>query len=444
MAKFEYKQRIADLLLASKLRSAGAVLVQGPKWCGKSTTASQIAESSLMLGTPKVLHETRNLLSIEPSLVMNGATPRLFDEWQTIPELWDTIRSEIDNRQEMGQFVLTGSAVPLESNEIQHTGTGRFAWLRMRPMTLWESQESTGDVSLAEIFDGVTRKIMGTNKHSLQDIAYILCRGGWPISLSQQLEDALNTAYNYVDAIAESDLSRVDNTMRNPMRVRRLLRSLGRLQGTAAPISTICQDMIANDESTLSEKTIASYINALEKIFVIEDMPAWSTNLRSKTAIRTSNTRYFVDPSIAVAALGITPSKLMNDLNTFGLLFETMAVRDLRVYADAINAKVYHYRDKDELECDAIIERRDGSYGLVEIKIGGDYAIREAQNTLNTLSKKIDTDKVGKPQFRMILTAVGDYAMQLEDGCIVVPIGCLKPQPPRPLTERNCHKLPNV
>jgi predicted AAA+ superfamily ATPase len=427
MAKFEYKQRIADLLLASKLRSAGAVLVQGPKWCGKSTTASQIAESSLMLGTPKVLHETRNLLSIEPSLVMNGATPRLFDEWQTIPELWDTIRSEIDNRQEMGQFVLTGSAVPLESNEIQHTGTGRFAWLRMRPMTLWESQESTGDVSLAEIFDGVTRKIMGTNKHSLQDIAYILCRGGWPISLSQQLEDALNTAYNYVDAIAESDLSRVDNTLRNPMRVRRLLRSLGRLQGTAAPISTICQDMIANDESTLSEKTIASYINALEKIFVIEDMPAWSTNLRSKTAIRTSNTRYFVDPSIAVAALGITPSKLMNDLNTFGLLFETMAVRDLRVYADAINAKVYHYRDKDELECDAIIERRDGSYGLVEIKIGGDYAIREAQNTLNTLSKKIDTDKVGKPQFCMILTAVGDYAMQLEDGCIVVPIGCLKP-----------------
>jgi predicted AAA+ superfamily ATPase len=427
MAKFEYKQRIADLLLASKLRSAGAVLVQGPKWCGKSTTASQIAESSLMLGTPKVLHETRNLLSIEPSLVMNGATPRLFDEWQTIPELWDTIRSEIDNRQEMGQFVLTGSAVPLESNEIQHTGTGRFAWLRMRPMTLWESQESTGDVSLAEIFDGVTRKIMGTNKHSLQDIAYILCRGGWPISLSQQLEDALNTAYNYVDAIAESDLSRVDNTLRNPMRVRRLLRSLGRLQGTAAPISTICQDMIANDESTLSEKTIASYINALEKIFVIEDMPAWSTNLRSKTAIRTSNTRYFVDPSIAVAALGITPSKLMNDLNTFGLLFETMAVRDLRVYADAINAKVYHYRDKDELECDAIIERRDGSYGLVEIKIGGDYAIREAQNTLNTLSKKIDTDKVGKPQFRMILTAVGDYAMQLEDGVYIVPIGCLKP-----------------
>ena len=427
MAKFEYKQRIADLLLASKLRSAGAVLVQGPKWCGKSTTASQIAESSLMLGTPKILHETRNLLSIEPSLVMSGATPRLFDEWQTIPELWDTIRSEIDTRHEMGQFVLTGSAVPLESGEIQHTGTGRFAWLRMRPMTLWESQESTGEVSLLDLFDGVTRKIWGTNKHSLQDIAYILCRGGWPITLSQQLEDALNTAYNYVDAIAESDLSRVDNTLRNPMRVRRLLRSLGRLQGSAAPISTICQDMLANDESTLSEKTIASYINALEKIFVIEDMPAWSTNLRSKTAIRTSNTRYFVDPSIAVAALGITPNKLMNDLNTFGLLFETMAVRDLRVYADAINAKVYHYRDKDELECDAIVERRDGSYGLVEIKIGGDYAIKEAQNTLNVLSKKIDTDKVGKPQFRMILTAVGGYAMQLEDGCIVVPIGCLKP-----------------
>jgi predicted AAA+ superfamily ATPase len=260
----------------------------------------------------------------------------------------------------------------------------------------------------------------------LQDIAHILCRGGWPITLSQEPEDALRIASNYVDAIAESDISRVDETLRNPMRVRRLLRSLGRLQGSPAPISTIRQDMLANDEQGLSEKTIASYITALEKIFVVEDMQAWSTNLRSKTAIRTSDTRYFVDPSIAVAALGITPDKLMHDMNTFGLLFETMAVRDLRVYADAIDAKVYHYRDKDELECDAVIERRDGSYGLVEIKLGGDFAISEAQVTLSKLAKKINTDKVGKPLFRMVLTAVGKYALRLEDGTLVVPIGCLK------------------
>lgn len=426
MTDFEYKPRIADQLLASKLRTAGAVLVQGPKWCGKSTTAIQEANSSLMLGDPQVLHESRNLLSIDSALVLDGDTPRLFDEWQTIPDLWDSIRSAIDRRHSLGQFILTGSAVPVKTDKIQHTGTGRFAWLRMRPMSLWESEESSGEVSLDELFAGSDKKLLGENKHTLQDIAQMLCRGGWPITLSQMPEDALHTAYNYVDAIAESDISRVDDTLRNPMRVRRLLRSLGRLQGSSAPISTIYQDMLANDEQSLSEKTIASYINALEKIFVVEDMHAWSTNLRSKTAIRTSDTRYFVDPSIAVAALGITPDRLMKDLNTFGLLFETMAVRDLRVYADAIDAKVYHYRDKDELECDAIIERRDGSYGLVEIKIGGEHAIAEAQHTLKTLAKKINTDKVGVPAFRMVLTAVGKYAYRLEDGTLVVPIGCLK------------------
>lgn len=426
MSNIDYKPRIADLLLTSKLRSSGAVLVQGPKWCGKSTTAIQKAGSRLMLGNPQILNDTRNLLSIEPSLVLNGDTPRLFDEWQTIPELWDSIRSEVDERQELGQFILTGSAVPLETNKIQHTGTGRFSWLRMRPMSLWESEESSGVVSMTELFAGTSKKLFGENKHTLQDIAHILCRGGWPITLSQDTNDALLTAFNYVDAIAESDISRVDNTLRNPMRVRRLLRSLARLQGTSAPISTIYQDMLANDEQSLSEKTIASYINALEKIFVVEDMHAWSTNLRSKTAIRTSDTRYFVDPSIAVAALGITPDKLMRDMNTFGLLFETMAVRDLRVYAEAIDAKVYHYRDKDELECDAVIERRDGSYGLVEIKIGGDFAIKEAQETLNALANKINTDRVGKPAFRMILTAVGKYAMRLQDDTLIVPIGCLK------------------
>lgn len=333
---------------------------------------------------------------------------------------------EVDMRRSKAQFILTGSATPIDTDKIMHTGTGRYAWVRMRPMSLWESGESTGEVSLQALFAG-QNNIAGQCKWGLQDIAFMLCRGGWPAALDEPSKVALQTSYNYVDALAESDLSRADNTLRNPRRIRLLLRSLGRLQASQAPLSTIRADMLANDEASLSEHTIASYLTALENVFVVEDMPAWSTNLRSKTAIRTSNNRYFVDPSIAVAAMGITPDKLMEDIETFGLLFETMAVRDLRVYADALDAKVYHYRDKDGLECDAVVERRDGSYGLVEIKLGGGYGVEEAQRSLNKLHKKIDTDKAGEPAFRMVLTATGMYAYALKDGTLVVPIGCLKP-----------------
>lgn len=426
MAEFVYRKRICDEQLKRRLTTAGAVLIQGPKWCGKSTTALQFAESTLMLGSPQVFRNSQALVMTAPDYLLSGDVPRLFDEWQTIPELWDTIRYEIDRRRAFGQFILTGSAVPVDSDKIMHSGTGRYAWLKMRPMSLWESGESTGEVSLKGLFDTPDGNVRGQNSLTLQQIAYLLCRGGWPMAVSLEDADALQMAFNYVDALAEADLMRADNTLRNPKRVRTLLRSLGRLQGTQAPLNTIRQDMLANDEASLSEHSIASYINALEKVFVVEDMPAWSTNLRSKTAIRTSDNRYFVDPSIAVAALGVTPAKLIEDLQTFGLLFETMAVRDLRVYADAMDAKVYHYRDKDGLECDAVIERRDGSYGLVEIKLGGAYHIDEAQLTLNKLHRKIDTARAGEPAFRMVLTAVGQYAYRLPDGVIVVPIGCLK------------------
>ena len=426
MAVKEYKKRVADRLLADSLEVAGAVLVQGPKWCGKTTTCEQIARSKVMLGNPITFQNSQAMAQINISGLLSGDTPRLFDEWQTIPELWDAIRYEVDQRSECGQFILTGSAVPVESQKIHHSGVGRFVRLRMRPMSLWESGDSTGTVSLKKLFEEPLPDYFGQNTLELRDIAYLLSRGGWPDTLGKAERFALMTATSYVDAIAESDLSRMDATLRNPRRIRLLLRSLGRLQGTQAPISTIHKDMLSNDDSSLSEKTISSYLTALENVFIVEDMPAWSTNLRSKTAIRTSNNRYYVDPSIAVAALGVSPDKLMEDVNTLGLLFETMAVRDLRVYADAIDAKVYHYRDKDGLECDAVIERRDGSYGLVEIKLGGESAIHEAQTSLNKLQNKIDTTKVGEPVFRMVLTAVGTYALKLQDGTLVVPIGCLK------------------
>lgn len=426
MSEKVYKKRIADQLLSERLEEVGAVLIEGPKWCGKTTTAIQQAKSKVMLAHPETLQKSQTMLAINATHLLNGDTPRLFDEWQTLPELWDNIRYEVDARNEEGQFILTGSAVPVESDKIVHTGTGRFAWITMRPMSLWESEESNGSVSLHALFQGQL-DVHGECYHTLEDIAFMLCRGGWPASLGRSTRAALRVARDYYDAVVKTDFIRVDGTLRNQNRSRMLLRSLARLQGTQTAINVIRQDMLANDESTLSETTVALYIEALRKIFVVEDMPAWSTNLRSKTVIRTSPTRYFVDPSIAVSALGITPADLLDDLNTFGFLFEAMAIRDLRVYADALDAKVYHYRDKDELECDAVMELRNGRYGLIEIKLGGMANVKSAAQQLASLARKIDTIRVGEPAFRMVLTAVGDAAMRLEDGTLVVPIGCLKP-----------------
>ena len=358
-------------------------------------------------------------------MLLKGDNPRLIDEWQIIPQIWDAIRFEVDHRREEGQFILTGSAVPASTEKIHHTGTGRFAWITMRPMSLWESGESTGEVSLSELFAG-SASVEGYNKLSLDDIAFLICRGGWPGSIDKGKRAALALAYDYYYAVVKSDVARVDELTRKSERTRLLLRSYARSQGAQVSINAIRQDMLENDDDTLSEKTVQTYIGALKKIFVIEDMPAWNPNLRSKTAIRSSETRYFVDPSIAVASLGIGPADLINDLETFGLLFETLCVRDLRVYADSINGSVYHYRDKNGLECDAVIHLRNGSYGLVEIKLGGAVAIEKGVSTLTSLASKIDTTKMKAPSFLMVLTAVGDYAYQRKDGVFVVPIGCLK------------------
>ncbi len=420
-----YKLRIADQLLLEQLEAAGAVLIQGPKWCGKTTTAAQAAKSVLYMDWPRELEKNLFLAEENPEALLEGDVPRLIDEWQLAPQLWDAARFTVDRRGKPGQFIFTGSAVPADKSKIHHTGTGRFAWLTMRPMSLWESGESNGKVSLLRLFAG-QRDVAIAPDHSLSDLSFMVCRGGWPSSLNMKRTAALRQAQNYVNAVCESDISRVDNTVRDATFARRLLRSYARHQGAQVPISTIYADLASSKEGSMSEETISSYIMALKKIFVVEDMPAWSPNLRSKTAIRTSETRYFVDPSVATAALGMGPKDLENDLNTFGLMFETMAVRDLRVYAEALDGDVFHYRDKNGLECDAVIHLHNGSYGLVEIKLGGSKLEEEGAKTLKELAKKIDTTRMREPSFLMVLTGLGSYAYQRKDGVMVVPIGCLK------------------
>lgn len=421
----EYKRRIADELLERKLKGKGAVLIQGPKWCGKTTTAEQISGSILYMADPIDKEQNISLVDLNPSLLLAGKTPRLIDEWQIAPKLWDAVRFEVDHRCEEGQFILTGSAVPANMDDVTHTGTGRFAWLTMRPMTLYESGESNGTISLLELFNN-TSNLSGINELTLEDIAYLCCRGGWPRSIFMDHDIALEQAYDYYDAVVNSDISRVDNINRNPERVKNLMRSYARNIGSQASNETLKNDMINNDSFSLDTDTVNSYINALKKIFVVEEAPAWNPNLRSKTAIRTTDTRYFVDPSIAVAVLGIGPNDLINDLNTFGLVFETLCIRDLRVYADSINGSVYHYRDATDLECDAVVHLRNGTYGLIEIKLGGDKLINEGAENLIRMQNKIDTEKMNNPSFLMVLTAIGKYAYKREDGVYVVPIGCLK------------------
>jgi predicted AAA+ superfamily ATPase len=375
---------------------------------------------------PDRMTQNLQLAQTNIKVLLKGETPRLIDEWQIAPQLWDAIRFEVDHRGDDGQFMLTGSAVPADDSKIHHTGTGRFSWLTMRPMTLWESGESTGDVSLGRLFEH-PELVEGESHLSMEDVAFATCRGGWPRAMNKKSEKAaLEQAKEYFEAITRSDISRADGVLRDEQRAKRLMRSYARLQGTMAPIPTIVEDLKSNEPDGMSDETVASYIRALKKIFVIEDMEAWNPNLRSKTAIRTSDNRYFVDPSLAAAALGIGPQDLINDLNTFGLMFETLCVRDLRVYAEALNGKVYHFRDKNGLECDAVVHLRDGRYGLVEVKLGGEGLIEEGADALKNLAGKIDTSRMREPSFLMVLTGVGQYAYRREDGVYVVPIGCLK------------------
>lgn len=421
----EYKSRIVDNLLKRKLEGIGAVLIEGPKLCGKTTTAEQFSKSILYVANPQERQQNLRMADIDPSFLLQGEVPRLLDEWQIAPMLWDAVRFEVDHRGASGQFILTGSAVPIQKEKIFHTGTGRIARLKMRTMALYESGESNGSISLKKLFTG-DKNLSGLNELTLEEIAYLICRGGWPTACLQRGNIALDRAFDYYDAIVNEDITRADGVNRSSERAKLLMRSYARSQGSQTSIDAIRNDMIANDTSSLDAKTVQSYIDALKKIFVIEDIPAWNPNLRSKTAIRTSNTRYYMDPSIGTAALGIGPQDLINDLETFGLMFETLCMRDLRVYADSLDGTVYHYRDKSGLECDAVIHLRNGSYGLIEIKLGGENAIEYGSKTLKKLRDKIDTEKMKKPEFLMVMTGTGQYAYQREDGIYVVPIGTLK------------------
>ena len=421
-----YKQRIADQLLAEKLEAIGAVLIEGPKACGKTSTAEQLASSVLYLDDPSQMAQNLQLAQTNIKQLLQGATPRLIDEWQLAPQLWDAIRFEVDHRGDDGQFMLTGSAVPVDKSHINHSGAGRFGWLTMRPMTLWESGESTGNVSLGSVFQD-SSAVEGINNLSLEQMAFVTCRGGWPRAVQKKSQRAaLAQIQEYFQAIVRSDISRVDMVNRDAKRAIRLMRSYARHQGSQATVAVIKADMSANETTEMSDNTIESYLSALRKIFVIEDMPAWNPNLRSRTAIRTTDTRYFVDPSVAVTALGLAPADLLNDLNTFGLMFETLCVRDLRVYADAIGGKVYHYRDANGLECDAVVHLPNGSYGLVEIKLGGENLVEEGAKSLKKLASKIDNARMKELSFLMVVTAVGNMAYRRTDNVLVVPIGSLK------------------
>ena len=419
----KYKIRIADKILQKKLNAKGAVLIEGAKWCGKTTTASQIAKSILSMQNPEEKEQNIRLAELSPSRLLNGKTPRLIDEWQLAPKLWDAVRFEVDKRDEFNQFILTGSAVPADLKEITHTGTGRISRMLMRPMSLFESQESNGSVSLSELFSGKT-DIDGENTIDIDELAFLICRGGWPKAIDLKQNIALSQAIDYYDAVVNSDISRVDNIERNPERAKRLLRAYARSIGTQTKLISLSDDV--NEDNNLgTNPTIYNYINALQKIFVIEDSHAWNPNLRSKTAIRTTDTRYFTDPSIAAAALGLGPNDLIDDIKTMGFFFENLCIRDLRVYADSLDGTIYHYRDKNGLECDAVIHLRNGAYGLIEIKLGGDKAIEEGKYTLNKLAENIDYNLMKKPSFKMVITGTGKYAYKDND-TFIVPIGFLK------------------
>jgi predicted AAA+ superfamily ATPase len=420
----EYRTRLADEVLKDKLEASGAVLVEGAKWCGKTTTSKQIAKSVLYMQEPAQKKQNLLMADTNPSLLLQGDIPRLIDEWQLAPKLWDAVRFEVDQRDDFGQFILTGSAVPPDTSEISHSGTGRISRMLMRPMSLLESGESTGSVSLASLFNK-NYEVSASVESDIEELAFLICRGGWPKAIGKTDRVALQQSIDYCDAIVNSDISRVDGKERNPERAKLLMRSYSRNIGSQAKFEEMRQDILGNDVDSFSINSLYDYLNALKKIFVIEDAPAWNPNLRSKTAIRNTDTRYFVDPSIATASMGLGPKDLINDLNTMGLFFENLCVRDLRVYAQSIGGEIYHYRDKNGLECDAVVHLRNGSYGLVEIKLGGDKLIEEGAATLNKLEKIIDTTKMKSPSFKMILTGVGNYAFKRPDGILVVPVRSL-------------------
>ncbi|MCH5346691.1 MAG: ATP-binding protein [Muribaculaceae bacterium] len=420
----EYLPRIADKILQDKLSYRGAVLIEGPKWCGKTSTGRLHSQSELDLSDPQTLKEASMMAGIDGKALLIGETPRLIDEWQDIPVLWDLIRSTVDRRSEFGQFILTGSAVPPNMDEVHHTGTGRIGRMVMRTMSLWESRESTGEISLSALFDGKTG-MTGHNKFDIDRICYVIARGGWPMAINLPPKGALMQAIDYYNAVVNFDVARIRKKRLSPEFAKRLLRVYSRHIGYQTPLSTIQKDM-ADGGSMPDIETVGSYITSFKDIFMIEEMPAWNTNLRSKTAVRSSPTRYFTDPSIACAAMGVGMGNLKNDLKALGMLFENLCVRDLRIYAQAIDGNVYHYRDSAGLECDCVVSLHDGRYALIEVKLGGESNINEGISSLNKLEAKIDYNLMPRPTFKMVLTAVGSYAYQNAEGIWIVPIATLK------------------
>ena len=422
--EFSYRPRIVDSALKRKIRGKGAVLIEGPKWCGKTTTAEQISNSVLSVDDPTTVKANITISEIDPEKLLAGEQPRLLDEWQVAPKLWDAVRHHVDHHKGQGQFVLTGSSVPADVSETIHSGTGRFGWIVMRPMTLFESGDSTGEVSLGALFE--SSEISGYSDLNLDRLAFLICRGGWPESVDMEPDVALDQAFDYVDAVIRKDMSRVDNIRRDPQKVRSLLRSYARNIGTQISQAAISADISSNGTTTVNEETVSEYLQALRKLYVVEDMKAWNPNLRSKTAVRTSDTRYFVDPSLAAASLRVGPSDLMKDLNTLGFFFEALVVRDLRVYAESLDGDVYHYRDNLENECDVVIHLRNGRYALIEVKLGGESLIEEGVETLKGVLRRIDTSKMGEPAFMAVVTGTDRYAYKRDDGIMIIPIGTMK------------------
>ncbi len=418
-----YLPRVADTLLTETLSRIGAVLVRGTKWCGKTMTSSQQANSTLYMQDPETAENYLALAEIRPSRLLQGSVPRLIDEWQVAPMLWDAVIFEINKRSSTGQFILTGSAVP-KDDSVMHTGTGRIARLTMRPMSLFESKESTGDVSLKSLFDN-DEDIEGLSSLTVEDYAFLISRGGWPQAVKLNTSSSVKLAYDYVDAVVESDISQIDQTKRNPDSARALMRSLARSTSQQTSQATIRADM-ESDGFEITSTTQATYLNALRRLFVVEDLKAWAPKMRSKSALRSAPTWHFADPSIAVAALGASPERLLNDLETMGFLFESLCVRDLRTYTSAMGGEAYHYRDKTGLEADIIIQLRDGRWGAIEVKLGGQRHLEDACKHLNQLEQRVDSSVRNQLAFKMVLTG-GKVAYRREDGIFIVPIGCLKP-----------------
>lgn len=417
----EYKNRIIEELIDKKLRTTGVVLVTGPKYCGKTTTCEIKSNYKHSFSTKEQIA----LYGMNIKSALLGNTPVLIDEWQNIPAIWDEVRNEVDKRNLFGQFIFTGSVQPKDYDDIIHSGEGRFSRVVMYPFSLFESGESSGKFSLKELFEKSINVFEINNPTTLEDIAHYICRGGWPTSLMVDKEDSLEIADNYLTGIINYKSRDKNNYFHNPKYAELIIRSFARNISTEAAYQTLLADIKSSDNTSMDDETLTNYIEKLENLFVIEDLPAWNPNLRSKTVIRTTPTRHFVDTSIACASLGISPKDLLNDLNTFGLMFEDMVIRELRVYTQGYKGKIYHYRDKDGLECDAVIHMKNGDWAAIEVKLGGEELINDGITSLRKIKNKIDYSRFKAPTFMAVITACG-AAYKTDDGIFVIPITMLK------------------